>query len=142
MSATTTQGVSRRESTASALSPQAYVDLLAALGVQARQTAERLNLDWSAVMAQHAVGTHSRARQALRIAELGLFDDEWYLSAYSDIRDAGIDPLVVVVHNMPWTFLLAPVGIGALMLAAFAFAWHNLAGKGTASGTSWPARWW
>ena len=24
----------------------------------------------------------------------------------------GIDPLVVVVHGMPWTFLLAPVGVG------------------------------
>jgi len=53
---------------------------------------------------------------------------------------AGIDPLVVVVHGMPWTFLLAPVGVGALMLAAFAFAWHNLiAGKDR---TAWPARWW
>jgi CBS-domain-containing membrane protein len=55
---------------------------------------------------------------------------------------AGIDPLVVVVNGMPWTFLLAPVGVGTLMLAAFAFAWHNLAAKSTASGTSWPARWW
>jgi CBS-domain-containing membrane protein len=55
---------------------------------------------------------------------------------------AGIDPLVVVVNGIPWTFLLAPVGVGALMLAAFAFAWHNLARRSTASGASWPARWW
>ena len=55
---------------------------------------------------------------------------------------AGIDPLVVVVNGMPWTFLLVPVGVGALMLVAFAFAWHNLANKGTQTGVSWPARWW
>jgi CBS-domain-containing membrane protein len=55
---------------------------------------------------------------------------------------AGIDPLVVVVNGMPWTFLLAPVGVGALMLAAFAFAWHNLAGKSAQTGGTWPARWW
>ena len=30
---------------------------------------------------------------------------------------AGIDPLVVVVNDMPWSFLLAPVGAGALILA-------------------------
>jgi CBS-domain-containing membrane protein len=53
---------------------------------------------------------------------------------------AGIDPLVVVVHGMPWTFLLAPVGVGAVMLAAFAFAWHNLiSGR---ENSAWPARWW
>lgn len=56
---------------------------------------------------------------------------------------AGIDPLVVVVNDMPWTFLLAPVGVGAVMLAAFAFAWHNLIGR-SASHThaTWPDRWW
>jgi CBS-domain-containing membrane protein len=53
---------------------------------------------------------------------------------------AGIDPLVVVVHDMPWTFLLAPVGVGVLMLAAFAFAWHNLGSAKT--GALWPQRWW
>ena len=51
---------------------------------------------------------------------------------------AGIDPLVVVVNDMPWHFLLAPVAVGALLLAAFAFLWHNLVvQRGT-----WPARWW
>lgn len=53
---------------------------------------------------------------------------------------AGIDPLVVVVNAMPWTFLLAPVAAGALLLAAFAFVWHNLAGA--QGGTRWPVRWW
>ena len=35
---------------------------------------------------------------------------------------AGIDPLVVVVDNMSWDFLVVPVGIGAMLLALFAFA--------------------
>jgi CBS-domain-containing membrane protein len=50
---------------------------------------------------------------------------------------AGIDPLVVVIHNMSWGFLLAPVATGATLLALFAFLWHNLARRG-----SWPLRWW
>jgi CBS-domain-containing membrane protein len=55
---------------------------------------------------------------------------------------AGIDPLVVVVNGMSWSFLLAPVGIGVLLVALFAFAWHNLLGRGAAVGRPWPARWW
>jgi hypothetical protein len=50
---------------------------------------------------------------------------------------AGIDPLVVVIHNMSWDFVLAPVAAGAVLLALFAFLWHNLARRG-----SWPLRWW
>jgi CBS-domain-containing membrane protein len=50
---------------------------------------------------------------------------------------AGIDPLVVVSHNMSWGFLLVPVAAGAVLLALFAFLWHNLARRG-----SWPVRWW
>jgi CBS-domain-containing membrane protein len=50
---------------------------------------------------------------------------------------AGIDPLVVVVNDMPVTFLLTPVAVGASLLAALAFAWHNLFRRG-----SWPQRWW
>lgn len=50
---------------------------------------------------------------------------------------AGIDPLVVVVNGMSWSFLLMPVAIGACLLAAFAFVWHNLTCRG-----SWPVRWW
>jgi CBS-domain-containing membrane protein len=50
---------------------------------------------------------------------------------------AGIDPLVVVANNMSWGFLLAPVAVGAVLLALFAFLWHNLARRG-----SWPVRWW
>jgi CBS-domain-containing membrane protein len=50
---------------------------------------------------------------------------------------AGIDPLIVVVQDVPWSFLVAPVAIGALLLAAFAWLWHNLMRRG-----AWPARWW
>jgi CBS-domain-containing membrane protein len=35
---------------------------------------------------------------------------------------AGIDPLVVVTNNTSWSFLVAPVGVGTLLLALFAFA--------------------
>ena len=56
---------------------------------------------------------------------------------------AGIDPLVIAVHGMSWTFLLAPVTIGTVMLAAFAFSWHNLINRRPdGGGLSWPARWW
>ena len=55
---------------------------------------------------------------------------------------AGIDPLVVVVNNMSWSFLVVPVGIGAVLLALFAFAWHNLVARGANRGDTWPIRWW
>ncbi len=55
---------------------------------------------------------------------------------------AGIDPLVVVVNNMSWSFLIVPVGIGALLLALFAYAWHNLVARGANKGDTWPVRWW
>jgi len=50
---------------------------------------------------------------------------------------AGIDPLIVVAQGMPWSFVLAPVAIGALMLLAFAWLWHALVRR-----EAWPARWW
>jgi CBS-domain-containing membrane protein len=50
---------------------------------------------------------------------------------------AGIDPLVVVTYGMPWGFLLIPVAAGLVLLAAFAYLWHNLVRRDT-----WPARWW
>jgi CBS-domain-containing membrane protein len=55
---------------------------------------------------------------------------------------AGIDPLVVVVNNLSWNFLFVPVGIGALLLAVFAFAWHNLVARGADKSDTWPIRWW
>ena len=50
---------------------------------------------------------------------------------------AGIDPLVVVINDMSWSFLIVPVGVGACLLALFAFGWHNLIGR-----RAWPERWW
>ena len=55
---------------------------------------------------------------------------------------AGIDPLVVVINDMSWSFLVAPVGIGALLLALFAFAWHNMVARGANKADTWPTRWW
>jgi CBS-domain-containing membrane protein len=50
---------------------------------------------------------------------------------------AGIDPLLIVVNNAPWSFLLLPVAAGALMLAVFAYAWHLAVRR-----FDWPTRWW
>jgi CBS-domain-containing membrane protein len=50
---------------------------------------------------------------------------------------AGIDPLVVVTYNMSWTFVLAPVLIGAVALTLFALFWHNVMRR-----SAWPLRWW
>jgi CBS-domain-containing membrane protein len=50
---------------------------------------------------------------------------------------AGIDPLIVVIYDKSWDFFLIPVAVGVCLLAAFAFAWHNLFQRG-----SWPRRWW
>lgn len=50
---------------------------------------------------------------------------------------AGIDPLLVVANNLSWSYLLAPVGAGAVLLALFAFVWHM-----TVRRYAWPHRWW
>jgi CBS-domain-containing membrane protein len=50
---------------------------------------------------------------------------------------AGIDPLIVVAQDMSASFLIAPVALGALLLAAFAWLWHNLVRR-----EAWPQRWW
>ncbi len=55
---------------------------------------------------------------------------------------AGIDPLVVVINDMSWSFLFAPVGAGVVLLAVFAYAWHNLVARGPNRGDTWPSRWW
>lgn len=49
---------------------------------------------------------------------------------------AGINPLLVVSNNLPWTFLLAPVLAGAVLLAAFAWVWHRWVRR-----QPWPRRW-
>jgi CBS-domain-containing membrane protein len=50
---------------------------------------------------------------------------------------AGIDPLIIVVNNMPLTYFLLPVAVGALTLALFAGLWHRLVTR-----VPWPERWW
>jgi len=55
---------------------------------------------------------------------------------------AGIDPLVVVVNDMSWGFLVMPVGIGVMLLVAFAYAWHNLVARGPNKADTWPLSWW
>src|SRR5262245_37266807 len=40
---------------------------------------------------------------------------------------AGISPMLVVSNNLPWSFLFVPVLAGALLLTAFALAWHRFA---------------
>lgn len=55
---------------------------------------------------------------------------------------AGIDPLVVVVNGMSWSFLIVPVAAGAVLLALFAYGWHNIVARGPNKGDSWPLRWW
>ncbi|HTS39017.1 MAG TPA: HPP family protein [Xanthobacteraceae bacterium] len=55
---------------------------------------------------------------------------------------AGINPLLVVVNNFSWTYLIVPVACGALLLVGFAYAWHNVARRGLSHGRPWPSRWW
>lgn len=54
---------------------------------------------------------------------------------------AGINPLIIVVNQMSWSFLLLPVAVGAILLLAFAWVWHNHVQRG-APGSRWPERWW
>jgi CBS-domain-containing membrane protein len=49
---------------------------------------------------------------------------------------AGINPLLVVANNLPWSFLVAPVLAGALRLTAFALVWHRWIRR-----RPWPQRW-
>jgi CBS-domain-containing membrane protein len=50
---------------------------------------------------------------------------------------AGIDPLLIVVHDMPLWFLIAPVATGAIALTFFAALWHRYVTR-----VRWPERWW
>jgi len=49
---------------------------------------------------------------------------------------AGINPLLVVSGNLPWTFLFVPVLAGAVLLTAFALLWHRWVRR-----QPWPRRW-
>jgi CBS-domain-containing membrane protein len=50
---------------------------------------------------------------------------------------AGINPLLVVSNNLPWSFLLAPVLVGVLLLTGFAWLWHRWGRR-----QPWPLRCW
>jgi CBS-domain-containing membrane protein len=50
---------------------------------------------------------------------------------------AGIDPLIIVALSAPWSFLIVPVAVGAVLLAGFAWCWHNWVRR-----QPWPTRWW
>jgi CBS-domain-containing membrane protein len=49
---------------------------------------------------------------------------------------AGVDPVIVVTNDMSWSYLVAPIGAGVLLLAGFAYCWHNLFRR-----QAWPLRW-
>ncbi|HAH64574.1 MAG TPA: HPP family protein [Rhizobiales bacterium] len=50
---------------------------------------------------------------------------------------AGIDALLMVTAKLSWTFVLMPVLMGAILLVAFAYAYHQLMMLGR-----WPKSWW
>jgi CBS-domain-containing membrane protein len=49
---------------------------------------------------------------------------------------AGINPLLVVSNSLPWSFLLAPVLAGAVLLTVFAWLWQRWIRR-----RPWPRRW-
>lgn len=49
---------------------------------------------------------------------------------------AGINPLIIVTHSMPWSFVIVPVALGAMILLAFTWFWTNWVRR-----TPWPDRW-
>lgn len=48
---------------------------------------------------------------------------------------AGISPIIITTAHATPMFIVSPVAAGALVLVAFAFAFHRL------TGTRWPERW-
>jgi CBS-domain-containing membrane protein len=50
---------------------------------------------------------------------------------------AGINPLIIVVNGMSWSFILVPVAAGALILLAYSWVWTNYVRR-----QRWPDRWW
>jgi len=49
---------------------------------------------------------------------------------------AGINPLLIVLQDFSWDYLLVPVASGALLLLIFAYLWNNFV-----RGERWPSRW-
>lgn len=50
---------------------------------------------------------------------------------------AGINPLIIVMNGMSWSFVLVPVAAGALLLLAYTYVWTNAVRR-----SPWPERWW
>jgi len=50
---------------------------------------------------------------------------------------AGINPLIIVMNGMSWSFVLVPVAAGALLLLVFTYLWTNFVRR-----SRWPERWW
>jgi CBS-domain-containing membrane protein len=50
---------------------------------------------------------------------------------------AGINPLLIVLNDRSWGFLLVPVGAGVVILVSFAYLWHNITRR-----RSWPEKCW
>jgi CBS-domain-containing membrane protein len=72
------------------------------------------------LMVLHATGPQAwAAAAAVGLAVLAMFLTRTFHPP------AGINPLLVVSANLPWTFVIAPVLAGALLLTAFAFVWHR-----------------
>ena len=83
------------------------------------------------LMVVHAVGPQPwAAALAVGLAVLLMFATRTFHPP------AGIDPLLVVSVNLPWTFIVAPVLAGTLLLTAFAFVWHRWVRH-----EHWPKRW-
>jgi CBS-domain-containing membrane protein len=83
------------------------------------------------LMVLHAAGPQGwAAAAAVGLAVLAMFVTRTFHPP------AGINPLLVVSANLPWTFVVAPVLAGALLLTAFAFVWHRWVRH-----ESWPHHW-
>jgi CBS-domain-containing membrane protein len=50
---------------------------------------------------------------------------------------AGINALLMVLTNAPWTFVVVPVMVGSLILVGFAYVYYQLTWPG-----GWPRSWW
>ncbi|MBC7584946.1 HPP family protein [Tardiphaga sp. vice352] len=78
-----------------------------------------------------ATGPHAwAAAMAVGLAVLAM-----YLSGTFH-PPAGINPLLVVSYALPWSYLIVPVLLGALLLTVFALVWHRWVAQ-----RSWPREW-
>jgi hypothetical protein len=74
-----------------------YLQLLDRLEDHARHEAARMGADWHTNMVANPE-QHGTMKQALTLLLLGLFDAQYYLTAYPDIATCGADPLLHYVE--------------------------------------------